>query len=107
MIHESRIKTAVLIELRMSADVFSKISGVSTNRLSLAFRGLKDFSNEEVIRLTNLVQELRTLKLDAEPFLLSFENPQVVGALLRDLRLGKRWIPIPVGGECVEHEGEK
>src|SRR5690242_12937809 len=103
MIHENLIRQA-LLELDITADVFSMISGFSAPRLSRAFRGKEDFSGPEVLTLNELIEHMRGIAREASPLPISFRNPKIVKDLIEKRRRGLRIIPIFLGPADVVQE---
>lgn len=101
--HESRIR-ATLLELDIDQTAFAVLSGLSQSRLSMAFRGTKDFSGPEVEKLSALVTELREIAESANPIPVSFRNLDAVRRLLEHRRGGIAWTAA-VREEVVEQHG--
>jgi transcriptional regulator with XRE-family HTH domain len=89
-VHESRIRQA-LIELDIDQAAFAVLSGLSQSRLSMAFRGTKDFTGPEVEKLSALVTDLREITESANPIPVSFRNLDAVKRLLELRRGGIAW----------------
>jgi hypothetical protein len=96
MQHEMNIKNT-LDCIACPAGVFCLLAGISETRLSRAFRGVQPLGGPEIEKLTKVLAELTSLVEDAEPYLLSFRNPQRVKALLEQRRAGLRLVLIPLG----------
>jgi hypothetical protein len=89
-VHDNRIKQA-LIELDCDQACFAGISGINQTRLSQAFRGTRDFSNVEIVKLNALIEELREIVAAAAPFPVSFRNVSAVQRILMCRREGVKW----------------
>jgi hypothetical protein len=89
-VHETRIRQA-LTDLDIDQAAFAVLSGLSQSRLSMAFRGVKDFSGPEAEKLSALVQELREIVNSAAPIPVSFRNLDAVKRLLELKRGGIVW----------------
>jgi hypothetical protein len=87
---ETRLRNT-LIELGCDNTAFCAISGVSMARLSTAFRGSRDFSQNELGNLNRLVAEMGQLVADAHPFPINFRNIRAVQSLLECRRSGIVW----------------
>lgn len=103
MQHEARIKST-LEKLNCPIDIFALLAGVSQSRLSRAFRGLGPLTGPETIQLSGVVSELTRLAEDAQPYEISFKNPQVIRQLLEYRRNGMRWVTTVVGMAGEEPE---
>jgi hypothetical protein len=96
LIHETSIRNS-LTDLGCATETLAVISGYSNTRLSRAFRGLQDFSGQEIETLLDLIRDLKGLVQDAAPYPVSFKNPAIIKSLVECRRAGQRWIPICIG----------
>jgi hypothetical protein len=89
---EMQIK-GTLDRLSIPMDVYCAIAGISTSRLSRAFRGLYPLTGPESIALTNVVHELEGLAQDALPYPVNFRDAAAIKTLIGYRRDGIRFIP--------------
>jgi hypothetical protein len=89
-VHEQRIQTA-LTELACDQSVFSALSGINQSKLSNAFKGVRDFSNPEIVQMNALIDELREIVQAAAPFPVAFKNIVAVKRILECRREGVKW----------------
>jgi hypothetical protein len=101
---ESRILQR-LTRLDASADFLAGlasvylISGASSAKLSIAFRGGKALDNQTAQELLNLLDRCIALVNDASPLPLRFDNPGVIKSLLDARRTGDLEIRIVLNGK--------
>jgi len=100
-VYESRIRAA-LVDLDIDQAAFAVLSGLSQSRLSMAFRGVKDFSGPEIQKLSALITELREIAESAGPIPVSFRNLDAVKRLLMHKRGGIKWTAAVHEEETVE-----
>jgi transcriptional regulator with XRE-family HTH domain len=81
---ENRIRERMQ-SLGMSAAFLAAISGVEATRLSLAFRGIRDLSNDDAKKLLSITEDLVTLSEAAKPFALPGDVPSMT-RILKHLR---------------------
>jgi transcriptional regulator with XRE-family HTH domain len=105
-VHESRIRQA-LIELDIDQAAFAVLSGLSQSRLSMAFRGTKDFSGPEIEKLSALVTDLCEITESANPIPVSFRNLDAVRRLLEHKRGGIVWAAAVHEEEVVDQSSNQ
>jgi hypothetical protein len=108
MVHEANIKST-LDRIGCNASLFCVLTEgkISETRLSRALRGIQPLGGPEIEILSKLLAELTALVQDAEPYVLSFRNPERIKALLEQRRSGLRLILVPLGPPHLIEEFEK
>lgn len=79
----------------MAASVLAELSGVPGTRLSLAFRGIRDLDNSQIILISNTLREAEDLAEAVAPIPVSFQNAKIIRTILDqkkagDLKIGKK-----------------
>jgi hypothetical protein len=92
-VHDQQI-LASITELDISQAHFSVISGISQTRLSMAFKGVRDFSGPEIEKLNALIADLREISTKASPLPVNFRNLGAVRHLLECKRGGIAWTSV-------------
>jgi hypothetical protein len=91
----------------MSNDFLAALSGIPPTALSQAFRGVKDFTNEQCVVLTDLLRELKELNEAAAPLPLSFKNAKLIRAVLDQRKSGRLWIDVRIDRSIWDLEDTK
>jgi hypothetical protein len=98
---ENRIKES-LTRLDCTASFIATLAGIPANRLSEAFRGVKELSNKDAELIEEILKRIDMLVLAFEPVPISLVNPTKIKALLNDIedrrlaeaycvRFGRSW----------------
>jgi hypothetical protein len=105
VVHEQNIKST-LDRIGCNASLFCLLAGISETRLSRAMRGIQPLGGGEIEPLLKVLEELTSLVRDAEPYSLSFRNPERIKSLLEKRRQGLRLILVPLGPPHLIEEFE-
>jgi hypothetical protein len=81
----------VLDDLKMPAETFCKLSGVSTSRWSRALSGTLPLNGAECQKLTTIARELKEFAEVFAPAPLNFKNFEGISVLLKLRWAGIRW----------------
>ena len=77
--------------LGMSSESFCAIAGMASAKWSRAIRGILVLTGPEILRLSKVVEQLKQLQADAEPYQLTWKNAENIKRLLEYRRNGIHW----------------
>ena len=69
-------------QLGMSSEIFSKVAGISSARLSRARSGVAPFSGQELVRLSAIVSDLVAIDAALSPIKIDMKNLECIQRLL-------------------------
>jgi hypothetical protein len=90
-VHESRIQQA-LTELDISVSMFALLAGINRTRIGQCLQGLHEFTGPETLKLSALIEELRSIVRDVAPVPVNFRDDcAAIQKLLEHRRQQIRW----------------
>jgi hypothetical protein len=92
--HTNLIKQRMLKLDNMTADFLANLAGIPGTRLSLAFRGVRELDNDQIVHLSNTLQQLEDLAAALAPIPVAFKNPRAIREVLEQRKNGNLIIEI-------------
>jgi hypothetical protein len=90
--------TDLLAETRISADSLAVLSGLSPARISQGIRGIREFSNDETIRLLDALKDVKQLIGVLKPIPVDLSRPLLVRQLIAEMKL---YSDLPTIGDLI------